>query len=280
DYYGNAVRYVAPKTGKLLFQLSGKTAKLSYPAAVAVDRHHNTYVLGHFDNASNREVFEILVFDANAPLTKHPKPSRVIVGSHTRLAYGNLAVDAAGRIYVTVQNPANAILVFAKGANGNVAPKATIAGSLTQLAGTEGIAIAPDGTIHVATIGKVLTFAKTASGNVAPVATLNAGASSATLTGLAYDASGNLLVADDDRAVYAYVAAASGSDAPLWTLHGPRTKMLQTYSAVADKDGYLYVSFEAANTGEVGIYKPGGGNLRPIAHLAFSFPSDQIAAMP
>jgi hypothetical protein len=281
DYYGNIIQYVEPKTGKLKYQIAGKSSKVSYPSAIAVDRHRNTYVLGHFDNAANHEIFEILVFDARAPLQKHPKPTRTIVGSNTRLSGGHLAVDSVGRIYVAVQTPANAILVFAKNASGNVAPQTVVTGALTQLAGTSGIAIARDGTMRVAVDGKVLTFAKNATGNAAPVATLDAGASTATLGSLAYDSNGTLLVADYSGAVYGFAATASGTDAPLWTLAGSRTAFGEVFSAVADQNGYLYVSFlTAASLGEVGIYRPGGGNKRPIRHLSFNFPGSQIAAMP
>jgi hypothetical protein len=280
DYSLATVSYLAPKTGKLLYQLAGKSTKLSNPSAVAVDRHRNTYVLAHYSNAANQDVYEILEFDAKAPLQAHPKPVRVISGPNARLSSGALAVDSAGRIYATEQSPSNAVLVFGPKASGNAAPKRVITGADTQLAQTYGIAVAHDGTIHVATLGAVLTFAATANGDAAPVSTLSIGGGTGQATGVFFDTHGHMIVSEYAGAVDEYAATAAGSDAPLWTLAGNRTQLASTYTAVTDRNGFVFASYINGSAAGVGIFKPGGGNAAASKHLPFSFPGFQMAVMP
>lgn len=279
DYNGNAISYVAPQTGAVRYTLGGTSTRLAYPSAVAVDNKRNTYVLGHYDTKAGGEAYEILVYDAQAPLRAHPRPVRVIAGSHTGLSSGALAVDPGGNVYLTEQTPANAVLVFAPDARGNVAPVRTIAGASTQLAQTQGIVVGRDRKIRVCTYNGVLTFAASANGDVAPIATLDA-PSAAHLTGLSVDSHGELIVADYNGKVYAFAATASGSAAPLWTLAGNRTRLAAVYSAVADTNGYVYASAVNASVAHVGIYPPGGGNAAAVKRLTFSFPVFQMALMP
>ena len=86
-------------------------------------------------------------------------------------------------IYVSDQNSTvctpncPAILVFAPGANGAVAPTRFIAGKNTLLVAPTDVKVDNTGNIYVADeaagMGIVYVFAPTASGNVAPIATLN-----------------------------------------------------------------------------------------------------------
>jgi hypothetical protein len=94
----------------------------------------------------------------------------------------SVAIDSNNLIYVadqhsTVCSPnCPAILIFAKGANGAVAPTRYIAGKNTLLTAPTDVKVDKNGYIYVADeasgLGVVYVFASTANGNVAPMATL------------------------------------------------------------------------------------------------------------
>lgn len=106
-------------------------------------------------------------------------PTRVIAGHNTGLVDPvGLALDSAGYLYVangyfiTDQTGNNTftgeILVFAPGANGDVAPVRTISGSNTLFTGPAyGIAVDSQGWIYV-TDRDILVFAPGANGDIAP----------------------------------------------------------------------------------------------------------------
>jgi sugar lactone lactonase YvrE len=75
---------------------------------------------------------------------------------------------------------AASVLVFARRADGDVAPERTIAGSNTGMINPDGIAVDAAGRIYVAdpfaaTSGAVLIFGPNADGNAAPIATITDG---------------------------------------------------------------------------------------------------------
>ncbi|MFN2527627.1 MAG: NHL repeat-containing protein [Candidatus Baltobacteraceae bacterium] len=91
------------------------------PTGLALDSALNIYVA---DKATN----QILVFAAGA--TGNVAPIRIIGGSNTGLNNpSDVLVDSTGKLYVTNSASGNGtgnILIFAAGANGNVAPSATV----------------------------------------------------------------------------------------------------------------------------------------------------------
>jgi len=103
-------------------------------------------------------------------------PRQTISGSNTGIYNPNaVAVDSKGRIYVSSTASGSSagccITVYAKNANGNVAPIRSISGSNTQIDGPYGIAVDSDDDIYV-TQGKtnsINVYSKRANGNVAPV---------------------------------------------------------------------------------------------------------------
>ena len=92
----------------------------------------------------------------------------------------SVAVDSIGQIYVVDEGNPTVLSIFAAGANGNVAPIATITGSLTGLynpicvridtANNIWVCNGADGDGHIATI---LKFAAGTTGNAAAVNTLS-----------------------------------------------------------------------------------------------------------
>ncbi len=105
-------------------------------------------------------------------------PIRVIHGPHTRIqgtaGGGNdrVSIDASNNeIYIPVVP--NAILVFDRNANGDVAPKRILTGPDTQIRGMASVAVDPVHNVLVAnTNNSMLIFDRTASGNTKPKAVI------------------------------------------------------------------------------------------------------------
>jgi hypothetical protein len=113
-------------------------------------------------------------------------PVATITGAATGIGQPTgIALDSAGNIYVsdqasTICQPTlakcPAVLVFAAGSNGNVAPKAIVGAATLLLAPTD-VKVDNTGQIYVADststgAGVIYVFASGATGNVAPKATL------------------------------------------------------------------------------------------------------------
>jgi len=160
-------------------------------------------------------------------------PFRTISGSATGLnAPVAIARDAAGNLYVANRGGSccgvgNSITVYAAAANGNAAPAATIAGTLTGLNAPSGLALDRQRRIYVANTGgnSITIYAPGTSGNASPLTTI-VGASTGLNgpTGIALDADGNLYVANTlGNSITVYAPGASGNAAPFATISGGRT---------------------------------------------------------
>lgn len=111
-------------------------------------------------------------------------PTAIISGTATELGQPTgIAVDGNGNIYVADQSSGAcgatttcpAILIFAAGSNGDVAPKA-IAGTNTLLAAPTDVKVDSNGNVYVADTassnGVIYVYSAGSTGNVAPSATL------------------------------------------------------------------------------------------------------------
>ncbi len=175
----------------------------------------------------------------------------------------------------------NSITIYALGANGNVAPTATIAGSNTGLGQPDGLAFDASGRLYVSNAYpySVTIYAPGASGNVAPVATIG-GSNTGLITpdGIAFDASGQLYVTNPQGFgvsggyITIYAAGASGNVAPTATIAGSNTGLSypNNPSDVAfNSSGQLYVTNPSSSM--VTIYAAGAsGNVAPTATIAGS----------
>jgi hypothetical protein len=192
--------------------LSGPATGLNVPSGVAVDKSNNIYAA----NLQGASITEYALPSASptasptatptasptpAPTptgqtaspspTPAPTPTPVNLAPVATIAGAvsginqptSVAIDANNLIYVSDQNSTvctpncPAVLVFAAGANGAVAPTRFIAGKNTLLVAPTDVKVDMAGNIYVADevagLGVVYVFAPTASGNVAPIATLN-----------------------------------------------------------------------------------------------------------
>jgi sugar lactone lactonase YvrE len=111
--------------------IRGKRTELTAAFAIAVDSAGYIYVV----NADDTNISGVLVFSPHAK--DNVAPARVIAGSATGLhAPSGVAIDPSGAAFVSdhgVNGSAGAVHIFAKRANGNVAPLYSISGAATRM---------------------------------------------------------------------------------------------------------------------------------------------------
>jgi acylphosphatase len=154
-----------PPIGKI----QGSQTGLDEPYGVALDASGNIYVA----NAGNTS---ITVYAAGS--TDNVAPTKTIAGTRTQLAGPHqLALDSSSHIYVAnsaYDSGKGSVTVYDAGANGNVAPIESIEGSMTNLDGSNGIAIDSSNNIYVANgdNSSITVYAAGSNGNVAPIKTI------------------------------------------------------------------------------------------------------------
>jgi hypothetical protein len=166
----------------------------AYLTGLAVGADGNIYVLR---NGGDQPTSAVLVFGPGSDST----PVRTIMGDQTQLSYpSGLAVDAAGQVYVGSDGP-SAVMTFAAGADGNVAPISTLQAP-QGMGGTEGVAVDASGRVYVTV-------------TVPPgVVVFNGGAVERTISGAATGLASPIDVAVDARGrifVSDYATSSSGS---------------------------------------------------------------------
>jgi hypothetical protein len=185
-----------------------------------------------------------------------------------------IALDSNGDIYVA-DDFAASVFIYPAGSNGNAVPTAFISGGLTDLKSPYGIALDSTGDIYVADYGlrgivppSVFVYPPIASStgmlNEAPSSTIS-GLDTGLLNpfGIALDSSRNIYVADDGNSaavpavpasVFVYSAGSHGDAAPLATISGNNTGLMQPCGVALDSTGNIYVTdFSAAS---VFVYPP------------------------
>ena len=251
--------------------IGGDSTGLAYPTGIAFDAKGNLYV-------SNRVAGPSITGYA-AGATGNIAPITTIAGANTGLGSPTgIAFDASGRLYVAnganVASPAGKILIYAAGANGNVAPIDTTAGSNTGLNAPTWIALDAAGNLYVTNVTwtsgmfSITVYAAGAHGNAAPIRTIagsNTGLNGA--AGLALDGVGNLYVANSGaNSVTVYAAGATGNAAPTATIQGPNTGLAEPGMIARDAGGRLYVV--SSILAPITVYAAGAsGNATPTATI-------------
>ncbi len=184
--------------------------------------------------------------------------------------------DGGSMMYV-VDFMGNEILGFPSTAHGNVAPAVVVGGSKTKLDQPAALAIdSASGKIFVANghVGdhRILIFPKNADGNVAPQVLAGSNVPIQSTEGLAVDASGKLFVSDYvAKAIYVFAAGATGNTAPIRTISGSATKLVQPYGMSFDSAGHLYVANGHDSIAPIEEFAAGAnGNVAPIATIGGS----------
>jgi hypothetical protein len=182
EFNAGASGNVAPvRTVKGFF---GKNTGVGFVLGMGVDLGGNLYLM---NAAAGNAINNILVFSPTQ--SGDVAPIRTIAGSATLLAANTLggSFDAAGNLYVVtgaeIAPASTAILEFAAGANGNVAPIREITGSSTMISGSyvSNPLLDTAGNIYVmafepASTPNILRFAPGANGNALPSAVSPSGA--------------------------------------------------------------------------------------------------------
>jgi hypothetical protein len=223
-------------------------------------------------------------------------PSNQIAGSATGLNKPlYLSFDGNHTLYVANSN--GSVVVFGAGATGNTAPKTNINGASTQLSQVSAVAADSLLNIYVSNVtsggvAQVDVFPNGATGNATPSPILTG--TLKTPRGLAFDACGNLYVADSGNASVAVFVAPgplgspspspspsiSGSPSPAPTgvnglicapgqvptvpstpISGAATMLQQPSDVIIDASGNVYVSDQKANA--IFVYPPLGFNNTP-----------------
>jgi hypothetical protein len=220
--------------------ISGSNTGLTNPTGIAVDSVGQIYVAVQGS---------ILVFAANA--NGNVSPVATISGPNTGIgSLEGLVLDATGRIYAANNgsgNPPGGVLVFEGGANGNVAPIATIGGTHPGILLAWGIAVDNVGRIYVANSaifhhGEIDVFASGANGDVAPIAIIN----TSTTLGVALDTAGKVYISHSAAigvpGSVEIVGSAADNFAPVGTIFGPDTRLSTATGVAVDGAGQIYVT--------------------------------------
>jgi len=277
----NQIAIFAPSPGPNTIPanpIQGSATQLNGPVSMAFDGNHNLYV-SNYNPTTNSS--SITVFSVGSQ--GNVAPTLAISGSNTQLGVvSGIAVDSSLNIYVSncsntspnCSTGTSSILVFAKNANGNVAPMATIGGPQTLLAGPRGLGFDIAGNLWVANSGNasVTQYSNPSQGgNLTPKTIIQGSATNLqTPSDVIIDASSNIYVADSTQnAIYVFAASAAGNASPIRTIQGSNTKLNAPSGIALAADGTLYV----ANTNDVLLFPPVSGvppntNVAPEATLS------------
>ena len=150
-------------------------------AAISWSNPHHAYVVLVDPVAFTSYVQEVSV-------DPKPGPALTLRGTNTGFSrIDGLAIGPQGNLYVSgcfgpdYRSCTESIRIFAAGANGNVAPIATLWGKHTKLTGPNGLAFDSSGRLYVAQQksvsggkrGEIDVFAAGATGDVAPIAVID-----------------------------------------------------------------------------------------------------------
>lgn len=251
--------------------ISGSQTQLTQPGGIVVDNTGEIYV-------AVVDSDEIVEFRPGS--SGNVSPNIVISGSQTGLSRPTgVALDAAGNLYVGncaagcgVGSEPSAVLEFAAGTSGNVAPIRDISGSNTQLANANAVAVDSSGDIYAANYlaNSIVAFASDANGNVNPIRVIEG---SNTLLdgpeGVAVDNHGLWAGSANEHFLERFGPNANGNVAPIAVISGNRTGLGDVDGIAVDSRGAVYAS-NPGNRRILGFEPRAHGNIRPIARIAGS----------
>ncbi len=175
-----------------------------------------------------------------------------------------------------VANFGNAtVTAFASGANGNVAPIATIGGTMTRIEEPAAVTLDAAGNLYVASrlngsnAGSVTVYPAGSNGNVAPAQFIRGGQTGLDYPdGIAVDpVTGNIYVANySDNTITIYAPGTTGNVPPLATIAGSSTGLNVCGGLALDASENIYVG-NCNNA--VNVYAAGStGNTAPMSVIS------------
>ncbi len=190
----------------------------------------------------------------------------------------NTVFKTTQMVYVTNEGGATgeSVTAYASTANGNVAPKRTLAGSATTFSGVEGIALNSKCVLYVAnapagSTGSILEFPAGGDGNISPIGSISGPKTGlgSFIEGMTFDKSGHLWVVNNDLyTIEEFAPNASGNATPIVVIGGSLTGLDSPDALTLDAAGNIYVTnYGSANDIEE-FAKGSNGNVAPIATIA------------
>ncbi|HVN27947.1 MAG TPA: NHL repeat-containing protein, partial [Candidatus Binataceae bacterium] len=173
-----------------------------------------------------------------------------------------VAIDQNGLIYVANGCGGQAVVIYAKGSNGNVSPIAGIGGSNSGLIGVTGVALDSNGLIYVSGFfssgAGVAIFPALGNStgllNEAPLATIGGSHTGVDIPdGVVLDSAGDIYLADSDAdsiSVFPPLGSSRGNlnEAPFATLKGSSTGLSFPSAIYLDANRNIYVVQEGSDT--------------------------------
>lgn len=279
-------KYAAGSSGDAapVAEINGADTKLYSPSGLTVDSSGNIYVTnpGSILYAANKSpvvlaVDTITVYSAGS--TGNIAPVRTISGNLTRLSsLSGIAVDSSGNIYASSLgvegSNGGGILIFAPGANGNVAPAASIDGDCANLTTTGPIALDANANLYVGGYDKIVFFVHNdlfpGKGEVRcmqPAFQISGPKTGIKeITGIAVDSVGDIFVTDSEsNSVSAFQSGYNGNLEPSATI-ATATDIFEPTGVALDSSGRIYVANgnrDRAVSDTVTIYAPGSNAATP-----------------
>jgi DNA-binding beta-propeller fold protein YncE len=188
---------------------------------------------------------------------KNAKPVRKIEGQKTLLGrtMHGITYDEIHDEFTVPQQFAQAIMTFAGGANGEVAPLRVIQGSRTRLEAPDRVAVdAVNNEIYVPE-GALLVYDRMANGNVAPKRIIRGPKTGLReITGIAADPKRNLILAvnmgatHEEHGVFIFNRMDNGDVAPKAVIGGKDAGISHARQIVVDSErGKIYVAVQGTN---------------------------------
>ncbi|HEV2171775.1 MAG TPA: NHL repeat-containing protein, partial [Candidatus Binatus sp.] len=236
-------------------RISGPKTKLSYSQALALDSHGYIYVS---NQSQDRNPDTITVYSPGS--NGNVAPARVISGSATLLsAPEGIAIDSSGRLFVSSsaaeapQSYGAAVLIFAPGSNGNVAPFASIDCDCAKVRTPGAIALDSRGNLYVTTRWNSDT-------GTAGVAAFTEQGRSGTDDHLYLDS----IVEHHPTGPPTIEGYKGQCLTPILRIAGNRTGISDPGGIAVDSDGNMYVTNSGAGENSIGVFKANAeGNVAP-----------------
>ena len=272
--------------------ISGSRTRLALPWCIVLGSDGKIYV-ANFGSGITDKIVRDSITEYAPDSNGNVSPSATITGDKTRLnSPGGIAVDSVGNIYVTndpstIEEGDDKITVYARGSNGNAAPKASL--FALGLSYPIGILVDSRGNLYVAnggaSTGSVDSIIVYPPNSLVPSKAIGLETTLDGPSGITVDGSGTIYVSNQESghgeldSVNVYPPGSYANMAPSAAIIGNKTKLAQPSGVAIDSRGNLYVANAeggANGHGSITIYPVRSkGNVAPSAIISGTSTSDK-----